>query len=95
VIYVIAILCPPLATLFLGKPFTAICHFCIWLPAVIFCSIGIGFFFIWIPILHSCILAGRDSSERRFKRQIEFQRSLAEWQQTKSTGRDIQNRLGR
>lgn len=94
-IYVVAILCPPLAILFLGKPFTAICNFLFCVVFFLLCFAGVGFFLIWMPSVHACVLASRAASDEQFRRQMEYQRSLAQWQQTKSTARDIQNRLGR
>jgi hypothetical protein len=95
VIYVIAILCPPLAILSLGKPFTAICSFISCVVILCLCFVYIGIPLVWMPSVHACVLASRAASDEQFRRQMEYQRSLIEWQQTKSTARDVQNRLGR
>lgn len=64
-LYLIALLIPPLALLLCGKPFQAILSAVIWILAWIFALFGAGFI-MWVILAVWAIMVVRDRNTRKF-----------------------------
>ncbi len=68
-LYLIAIILPPLALLLAGKPFQAIMSAVIWVLALIFTIFGLGFF-MWVVLAVWAVLVVRDRNTRKMMEEI-------------------------
>lgn len=64
-LYLIALLIPPLALLLCGKPFQAILSAILWIIAWIFALFGAGFI-MWVILAVWAIMVVRDRNTRKF-----------------------------
>lgn len=59
--YLLAILCPPIAVLLAGKPFQALINFFLWLM-------------LWVPgSIHAILIVREYKEEKRFERLVRLQ----------------------
>lgn len=69
-LYLIAIILPPLALLLAGKPFQAVISTIIWILAWIFAIFaGLGFF-MWIVLAVWAVLVVRDRNTRKMMEEL-------------------------
>jgi heme/copper-type cytochrome/quinol oxidase subunit 2 len=68
-LYLIAIILPPLALLLAGKPFQAIISAIVWVLALIFTIFGLGFF-MWVVLAVWAVLVVRDRNTRKMMEEI-------------------------
>jgi len=69
VLYLVALLLPPLALLLSGKPFQAIISGVIWILSFFFLLVGLGFF-IWLFLAVWSILVVRDRNTKKMMEEM-------------------------
>jgi uncharacterized membrane protein len=69
VLYLVALLLPPLALLLSGKPFQAIISGVIWILSFFFLLVGLGFF-IWLFLAVWSILVVRDRNTKKMMEEV-------------------------
>ncbi|UTW54965.1 hypothetical protein [Kordiimonas sp. SCSIO 12610] len=70
-LYLVALILPPLALLLCGKPFQAIISAVIWILAWIFAIFaGLGFF-MWIVLAVWAVLVVRDRNTRKMMEELQ------------------------
>ncbi len=68
-LYLVALLLPPLALLLSGKPFQAIISGVIWILSFFFLLVGLGVF-IWLFLAVWSILVVRDRNTRKMMEEV-------------------------
>lgn len=69
-LYLVAILCPPLALLLNGSFGAMILNLVLALCCVPFMFVGVGFILYLIPIAHACVVISRKEADRRDERLV-------------------------
>jgi hypothetical protein len=67
-LYLVAILCPPLALLFSGQWGSMIVNLVMAICCVPFMFVGVGFLLYLLPIAHACVCLSRKDADRRDER---------------------------
>lgn len=68
--YLIALLVPPLAILFCGKPFQALLNLPLWVVGIALLFVGIGLLIVPLAILHALMVVHSHLADRRSQRLV-------------------------